>query len=319
MTIQEAAKPKLAAGWVLVKVETVGICGSEISGYLGENELRRPPLVMGHEFSGTVAECGPATDLAVGSRVTANPLVSCGVCRDCRAGQRQRCLQRRIIGIDYPGGYAEWVAVPAAQCYPVADAVDGAMVEPLACALRAVELSEVETGDDTVVVGAGIIGLMAAGLLAQAGARRVAVVDPNPTRRQAAIEWRASAIFASTNELSSGFPERVDRVIDAVGLGATRRQSLEVLRRGGRAVWIGLHENLTEVAGNAVVRDETSVVGSFCYTDHNFSRAVQLVNDGHAFPAHRGWLDLRPLEAGDAAFREQARGPAPYAKILLRL
>ncbi len=319
MTIKEAAKPTLAAGWVLLQVEAVGICGSEISGYLGENDLRRPPLVMGHEFSGTVAECEAATDLAVGTRVTANPLISCGVCRDCRAGQRQRCLQRKIIGIDFPGGYAEWVAVPAAQCYPVDDIEDGAMVEPLACALRAVELTHVETGDDCVVIGAGIIGLMAAGLLARAGARRIAVVDPNPSRRQAASPWGATAVFASTDELAANFPEGVDRVVDAVGLSATRRQSLDVLRRGGRAVWIGLHQNQTEVAGNAIVRDETSVVGSFCYTDHNFSRAVQLVNDGQAFPSNRGWLDVRPLEAGDAAFREQARGPAPYAKILLRL
>jgi len=315
MTIQDGPIPKVPSGWVLLKVEAVGICGSEISGYLGQNSLRVPPLVMGHEFSGVIESLGDGVDgVKVGERVTANPLVSCGTCRHCRAGERQRCAERKIIGINFPGAMAEWVAVPADQCYPVDNAIHGAMVEPLACALRAVHQAEVAVGDQALVVGAGIIGLMTARLLRLAGATRVIVADPNPRRRGAAAVWGATEAVETAGDL-----DRLDLVVDAVGLDQTRRESLAALERGGRAVWIGLHHDPTTVPGNAVVRDEVSIRGSFCYRDEEFSRAVALINSGEGLPADRGWLDVRRLEVGDAAFAEQATATAPFAKILLTL
>ena len=320
MRIQEAAEPVLEPGWVLLRVGGAAICGSEISGYLGHNELRRPPLVMGHEFSGTVMRLGPGvTEVSVGDVVTANPLVSCGHCRHCRQGNRQRCASRRIIGIDFPGAFAEWVAVPGAQCYPVRDVVDGALVEPYACGVRAVGLAEVEIGDDAMVVGAGIIGLMAVRLLRTAGAARVIVVDPNPHRLEQAQEWGATDTVAPDTADHLGLRQSVDRVIDAVGFSDTRQFSIQALRRGGCAVWIGLHENSSLLEGNAIVRDEIDIRGSFCYTDEEFRRAVDLVNAGQAFPRNRGWLDIRPLEDGDAAFAEQASSLARFAKIVLTI
>ncbi len=318
MAIREAREPELVPGWVLLQVGGAAICGSEIAGYLGHNELRHPPLIMGHEFSGTVARLGEGvTQLAVGEVVTANPLVSCGQCRHCRQGNRQRCLSRRIIGIDFPGAFAEWVAVPASQCYPIGDIVDGALVEPYACGVRAVGLAQVEIGDEAMVIGAGIIGLMVMRILRRAGASRVVAVDTNVHRLELAQEWGATDTLTPDRINHEAMGQRLDRVIDAVGFSDTRALSVKVLRRGGCAVWIGLHENPTGLAGNAVVRDEIDIRGSFCYTDSEFQRAVDLVNAGQAFPQSRDWLDIRPLEDGDAAFAEQASPEARFAKIVL--
>lgn len=313
MSILDAKRPTLPPGWALLRVQAAGICGSEISGYLGQNELRVPPLVMGHEFTGVIEEVHQgAVGLAQGDLVTANPLVSCGACRHCRAGERQRCPERQIIGINFPGAYAEYVAVPLAQCYAVDDAISGAMIEPLACALRAVNQAGVQFGDQAVVVGAGIIGLMAAKILSLAGASRVIVADPNVSRRDAAEPFGATETVSSIEGLND-----IDVVIDAVGLDQTRRAGLQILARGGRSVWIGLHQNDTTLPGNALVRDEVMIHGSFCYRDEEFSRAVALMNSGKALPEDRDWLDVRPLEQGNAAFAEQASPSAPFAKIIL--
>ncbi|MCY0865073.1 MAG: alcohol dehydrogenase catalytic domain-containing protein [Sulfobacillus sp.] len=319
MALEDHPMPTVPPGWILLQVASVGICGSELAGYLGHNELRQPPLVMGHEFAGTVAQLGEGvTHLHLGDPVTANPLISCGHCAFCRRGNRQQCPSRKIIGIDFPGAFAEWVAVPAAQCYPVKNLIDGALVEPLACAVRAVGLARIELGDVVLVVGAGIIGLMAATLANRAGARQVVMVDPNPARRTLAAAWGAADQVPALDDVSPIIdPDGVDRVIDAVGYASTRRQGLHLLRRGGRAVWIGLHESETALDGNAMVRNEWEVAGSFCYTDDEFRRAVDWVNAGLILPSPRDWLDVRPLEQGQAAFRELTRSDARYAKIVL--
>ncbi|MCY0880132.1 MAG: zinc-binding dehydrogenase [Firmicutes bacterium] len=308
-------------GWVRGVSVAVGICGSEVSAYLGHNELRRPPLVMGHEFSMRLMEDVPERGLNEGDLITVNPLVTCGQCRACRAGQRQLCRQRRIIGIDFPGSFGEQLWVPASQCYKVTDEVYGSLVEPLACAVRAGSQAGVQLGDAVMVIGAGIIGLMSAWVARERGASRVIVTDTNETRLVQAADWGATdTVNAKSRDVdewvAETFPEGVDAVIDAVGFESTRQTSLRVVRRGGRVVWIGLHENASQVPGNQVVRDEIEVVGSFCYTDEEFSRAVALVNAG-SLPADGRWLDVREMAQGPDAFREQAEGPAPFAKIVL--
>lgn len=316
MRIGEMEEPVPAPGWAVMRVGAVGICGSELGAYLGHNELRVPPLVMGHEWAGAVAAVGsPADRGVVGRTMTANPLLSCGTCRACRRGERQLCPERRIIGIDLPGAFATQVAVPVTALYPVADVEAGALTEPLACAVRAVETGRVRPGDAVVVYGAGIIGLFSAFMARRAGAAHVYVVDTNDTRLSGAGVFGAEAGFNPIR--GDAVPGDADVAIDAVGSVVTRRQAVDAVRRGGRVVFIGLHEPGSDLPGNRMVRDEVSVAGSFCYSDENFRVAAELVAAGE-LPDRQGWCDVRPLEHGQAAFLEQARGPAPFSKILLR-
>jgi threonine dehydrogenase-like Zn-dependent dehydrogenase len=324
MQIQERPRPTLRPGWVLLAVEDSGICGSEIGAFLGHNELRRPPLVMGHEFSGTVVEVGPDVSKEWdGQLVAVNPFLSCGECRQCRMGQRQLCYSRKIIGVDHPGSYAEYVAVPSTALYRVGDPVMGALVEPLACAVRAASLTGADVGDSVMVIGAGTIGLMALRALKARGAGRCIVVDTNPARLRWASEWGATSILnpkaddvhSSVKDATAG--EGVDSVVDAVGSGETRAQALASVRRGGKAVFIGLHENMSSLPGNDIVRSEKQVIGSFSYSDEDFRRAVALANGGF-LETSGGWLDIRGLETGQASFLEQTTPSAPYSKIILR-
>ena len=325
MTYRGADAPGATAGHVVVRVAGVGVCGSELGAYLGHNELRRPPLIMGHEFSGVVVEVGAGVEpVWEGASVVVNPLVTCGTCRWCQAGLRQLCRTRKIIGIDFPGAFAERVAVPAASLWRVDPGGEelwtGALVEPLACAVRAVGQAAIQAGDAVLVYGAGIIGLMSAWMARRRGAGSVWLVDANPMRLSHGAVWAADRLLDAAGDVAGvvrrTHPDGVDRVIDAVGLSTTRREGLELLARGGRLVLVGLHEPDTTVDGNRMVRGETEVVGSFCYRDEDFTEATHLWMSG-ALPDGGGWLDLRPLSGGDAAFQEQSRGPAPFAKIVL--
>lgn len=324
MEIEESPKPTAKPGWVVIKVEFSGICGSEIGAFLGHNELRKPPLVMGHEFSGVVFEAGQDVpkDLP-GKLVAVNPLLSCGQCRACKKGTRQLCSSRKIIGVDYPGSNAEFVAVPASSCYPIKDAVLGALVEPLACGVRGTSLSQIEPGDSVMVIGAGTLGLMATRLATARGSGSCVVVDTNGDRLRWATIWGADAVLNPKTDDVVGFVksstsgEGFDCVIDAVGSSQTRSQALGAVRRGGKVVLIGLNENMTNFPGNEIVRFEKQLIGSFAYSDEDFRRAVALADVGF-IEAKSGWLDIRGMDRGQASFTEQSLGSAPFSKVLLR-
>lgn len=326
MTIERADRPSPGPGEVLLRVEAVGICGSELSGYLGENSLRRPPLIMGHEFTGEVVEAGSDDGaFAAGAKVVVNPMVPCGECAMCRRALENLCLSRSLIGAHRPGAFAEWVVVPEKAAFLVPETlnpVSGSLVEPLACGLRATRLAGVQVGDAVAIFGAGIIGLVSLAMAKRSGARTLIAVDTNERRLEIAAQWGATRtlnpqrddVLEVVGTLSDGVG--VDAAIDAVGLPATRHQSVMALRPHGRAVFVGLHEDATELPGNHVVRHEVQIAGSFCYSYEDFQDSIRLVADG-LFHETDGWLDERPLEVGKEAFDEQIDGPALYPKVVL--
>src|ERR1700726_2037129 len=195
--------PRLADGEVLVAVGAVGICGSELSGFLGHNSLRVPPLIMGHECAGRVVETTTGTfatgqQARVGTRVTFNPLVVCGTCDRCRAGQANLCRRRQLIGAHRPGAFAQYVAVPTAQCYPLPDhlsLVAGSLAEPLACSLHAVVLASVQSNQSLLVLGAGPIGLCAVAAARAQGIEQILVSDVAPQRLEIARRWGARTVI----------------------------------------------------------------------------------------------------------------------------
>lgn len=326
ITLEKVPKPVPAPGEVVVRVEAVGICGSELSGYLGHNSLRKPPLIMGHEFCGQVVEPAGEGPLRPGERAVVNPLISCGQCTMCRDGLDNLCLHRALLGAHRPGAFAEWVAVPERNCTPLPPnlgPVAGALVEPLACGLRAVELARIGPADSVLILGAGAIGLCTLAVARQAGAMLLMAADINPGRLSTALDWGATAalgpgtdVVAEVRRLTGELG--ADVVIDAVGATITRQTAVRAVRPGGRAVLVGLHEAESLLPANDVVRNEVQMSGCFAYRTSTFARAVALVRHGLLNLAG-AWLEERPLTAGPASFAELVAGTAAATKIVLRV
>jgi threonine dehydrogenase-like Zn-dependent dehydrogenase len=326
MAVEEVPEPAVEPGTVVVRPEAVGICGSEIEGYLGRMGNRTPPLVMGHEFAGTVTEVGEGVDEdLLGREVAVNPLSSDGTCRLCRAGYTNLCPNRRLVGIHSPGGFAEYALAPAQNVYPLPEGVEaraGALAEPLANGVHAIKLGLAgHFVEHAVVVGAGTIGLMCLQAAVLEDIPEVSVVEPHEARREQALELGAHAAYASgeeAREALEGPTEGLgaDLVVDAVGAEVTRRMAVEVLMRpGGRAVFVGLHDDATTLGFHDIVRGQLDLQGSYAFTADDYEQALEWLIAGSA-----GIGDLPPvlpLEEGPGAFAELVRGPSEQIKVFL--
>ena len=332
---REEPMPQLEAGEVLISIGAAGICGSELSGFLGHNSLRVPPLIMGHECAGHVVQVTEGTfatgeAATVGARVTFNPLVVCGTCDLCLAGRSNLCRRRQLVGAHRPGGFAQFVAVPARQCYPLPERspaslslVAGSLAEPLACSIRAVAHSGIKPQERLLILGAGPIGLFAVAAARARGVEQIIVTDVAPHRLEIAQRWGARDVIDAGEQdvvacLQERYPGGVDSVIDAVGATSVRTQAIRAVVPGGRAVLIGLHEEESVLPANYLIRQEVTVTGSFAYTDSDFSQAIDFLVRGVVQPS-ADWLEERPLSDGPSAFAELVDGKARTAKIVLTL
>ena len=325
MEVEEAPEPAPEAGTVVLRTGAAGICGSEVEGYLGRMGNRTPPLVMGHEFSGTVAEVGEGVDPSwEGRRVTVNPLLSCGECPICRAGLENVCPKRTMIGIQHPGAFAEYVRIPATALLPVPDDLPmtaAALAEPFANGVHAVRLAEVRGPlEHAVVLGAGTIGTMVLQAAVLQGIPEISVVEPHAGRREQVFGLGANAAFASGEEAKEALREvtdglGADAVFDAVGASETRRLTAELLRPGGMAVLVGLRDDETPIGFHDVVRRQVTLRGSYAYTRRDFEQALAWISEGRA-----GLGELPsplPLSEGPDAFRRLADGPSSQVKVFL--
>jgi threonine dehydrogenase-like Zn-dependent dehydrogenase len=327
MELQDVPSPAPGKGEVVVRVGAVGVCGSELSGYLGQSSLRIPPLVMGHEFAGEFAALGEgAARVCVGDAVIVNPLITCGDCALCRRGLENLCARRQIVGVHRPGAFAELVAVPEKNCIPLPaelSPVAGSLAEPRACGVRAARLGGVAAGSQVLVLGAGAIGLMCIAAVRKAGGAATLAADVNPGRLATAAVWGAQAVCDARVDDPAEVARRltggagVDVAIDAVGSTATRRAAVKAVRAGGTVVLIGLHEAESPLEANYVVRSEIHVTGSFAYTRADFEGAVSMLAAGKVQPA-AAWLEERGLAACAGAFAQLIDAPPAVAKIVLR-
>ena len=326
MSVEEVSAPEVTPGMVVVRPTATGICGSEIEGYLGRMGNRTPPLVMGHEFAGTVTEAGEGVDESLlGRTVAVNPLSSDGTCKLCRAGLTNLCPNRRLVGIHSPGGFAEYTLAPAANVYALPEGVEartGALAEPLANGVHAARLGTAggHPVEHAVVIGAGTIGLMCLQAAVLDGASEVHAVEPHEARREQALSLGATAAHASGEEARDALDVSteglgVDLVIDAVGAEVTRRMAIDLLRPGGRAVFIGLHDDDSALGFHGVVRGQIDLQGSYAYTAEDFEQALDWLVEGRA---GIGELPpVLPLEEGPGAFADLVRGPSAQIKVFL--
>ena len=292
--------PEPAAGPddCVIQVRSVGICGSELHG-VRDPGFRVPPLIMGHEFAG-VTDSGDA--------VIVNPVVSCRNCDLCRQGRRQLCRERAIVGVARPGAFAERVAVPRSALRPMPGSLDwdaAAMAEPAASAVHAWAVGGGEPGMRAAVLGCGAIGLFSVLAALTGGAASVDVTDLSQARLAVAAQLGASR---AGTELNGEY----DMIIDAAGTARTHAQSVEHLRPGGVAVWLGLASREPGFDAQALVRTEKRVAGSFAYTDAHFDRAIELLGEWDL-----SWTSAFPLADGAEVFTSLMNGALEPVKALL--
>ena len=295
----DVPEPAPAVDEVVIDVRVAGICGSELHG-ISKPGFRQPPLVMGHEFAGT------ATD---GRRVTVNPIGRCRRCDLCTRGSENLCRERAIVGIHRAGAFAERVSVPSYLVHELPEGMSwdvAGMIEPLANAVHAWSLAGVGEGARVGVIGAGTIGLVSLLAAVHGGAASVDVSDLSSDRLAVAGKLGA-------REIGTALPDEYDVVFDAVGSQATHLASVDALRPGGTAVWIGLLGTDAGFDAQALVRQGKTVRGSFAYTDDEFAEAIRVADS-----CDLSWSESFPLEQGAGIFTELMNGRSDVIKALLR-
>ena len=308
---RDVPDPVVADGEHLIRVEAVGICGSDMHAYLGHDARRPAPLILGHEAAGTIV--GGAHD---GMRVTVNPLVTCMACPACEAGRENLCPNRQIISMQpREGAFAQYITMPMRNLVEVPAEVElakAALAEPLAVSWHAVRLA-IEALDPSMprtalVIGGGAIGLAAALALPAMGIEDVTMVEPNAARRaylndhcgQDAVEQADSACAI---------------VIDAVGYAATRAVASARALPGGVIAHVGLGEDTGGLDVRRLTLQEIAFIGTYTYTAQDFRDTAAAIFDGRLGPLD--WTQSRPLSDGQQCFVDLRAGAVAAPKIIL--
>jgi L-iditol 2-dehydrogenase len=331
LVYEDVPEPALAADEVLVRVAACGICGSDVHGLDGSTGRRQPPLVMGHEAAGTIADVGPAVKgWASGERVTFDSTIYRLDDWYTRRGLYNLSDGRMVLGVS-PGEYrrhgafAEYVAVPQHILYRVPESVSfeqAAMVEPVAVALHAVSLTPLAVGDTAVVVGAGMIGLCLVQALRSAGCARVIAVDPEPSRRDLALSLGADAsLDPATSDVAREVAavtegRGADLSFEAVGLPDAVRTAIAVVRRGATVTLVGNLSPSAELPLQAVVTRQLRLQGS-CSIAGEYPAALALIERGLVnVDAMRS--AVAPLAEGAAWFDRLYRREPGLMKVILK-
>jgi (R,R)-butanediol dehydrogenase/meso-butanediol dehydrogenase/diacetyl reductase len=323
--IREVPVPKPAANEVLIRVGWTGICGSDLTIVGGHHPRAKAPLILGHEFMGTVADPLPAgAAFKSGQRVVVEPLLACGKCRPCREGHDHVCRSLRLLGVEADGGFAQFVAAPAGRVYPLPDGLaddKAAMMEPLAVAVHAVDYGNPRPQDMVAVLGAGPIGLLVAQVARAAGVERIWVceVEPSRLRRAEALGLQTidtSRVNAVEAILEKTGGEGSDVTFDTAGVPLIAEQLIPLTGIRGRIVMVAIHKKPASVLFQQLAYREQVILGTRIYARGNFARAIELAASGR--------IDLNPLithrftmaEALQAF--EKARSASESCKVLIQ-
>jgi L-iditol 2-dehydrogenase len=232
--------PSPGRGEVLVRVLAAGICGTDRHLLKGEFPCN-PPVILGHEFCGEVVAVGEGVMMPVGLRIACDPNIACGACDPCLRGRVNLCARNVAIGIHRDGGFAEFATLPAHRAVPVANLHPhhAAFAEPLACTLHGLDLGAPIPGERVIVLGGGVIGLLAVQLARNAGAE-VTLVTRHPAKRALALEIGATHTAATEAEARAHLPQGADLVLECAGVAETVEMAPRLTRSGGRVVILGV-------------------------------------------------------------------------------
>ena len=319
LEFREEPDPVPGAGEVVVKVEAVGICGSDMHAYHGYDSRRPAPLILGHEAAGLIVT-GPRA----GERVTINPLVVDPTCPYAIEGRWHLSPTREILSMPpRPGAFAQYVRVPDRNTETIPEAMPiehAALAEPIAVAWHAVRLGMERlhlplAAARTVILGGGAIGLAAALIARRFGATNLCVGELNPLRRETLSRTEDIETYAP-DENDVPVDSSADFVIDAVGAVGSRAAASRIVRPGGVIVHLGLPPGIDGLDIRKVTLQEITFMGSYCYTPVDFRQTVAAIAGGQLGKLR--WFEERSLSDGAHAFASIDAGSTPAAKILLR-
>ena len=307
--LSEVPDPTPRPGEVLIKVQCAGICGSDVNRFLYGSHPWPPGFIMGHEFSGEIAELGPGTSgWRVGDQVVVEPTLYCGACFYCRQGYHNRCvdfMRRGITGSGTDGAFAEYVRVPAYQLHrrpPELSPDLGALVEPTAVSVHGWRLAGVERPDSVVVVGTGNIGLLAIVVARAKGARLIIAVGKYAPRQELALAYGAALVLEPDDpRLGERILERTDGlgaalVLEAAGTPSSLRTAVGAARKGGKIVVLGVFQEEVALDYRTILLHEKQIIGSVIYQRQDFADAIRLLTRGEVH-ARRHITGEIPLDA----------------------
>jgi 2-desacetyl-2-hydroxyethyl bacteriochlorophyllide A dehydrogenase len=283
LEVTEAPDPAPGHGELVIQVGACGICGTDVHIADGEFPPTPYPIIPGHEFSGRVMAVGHGVPggWREGERVAVDPSLFCGYCPACRAGRGNLCANWNAIGDTVDGAFAEYVGVPAANAYRIPDHVDdsqGALIEPLSCAVHGLRRIGPVLGQDVLLMGAGTMGLLLLQLLARAGARSLTVVDRKASRLEAAKAVGAASVAEDVAALDG---QAFAVAVDATGAPSAIEAAFESLQRGGRLLIFGVTSGDASVTLSPfrIYNDEITVLGSMAVLN-SFAAAADLMAAG---------------------------------------
>lgn len=284
--LETTAKPTTPEGWALIEVSHCGICGTDTFIVGGTHPRAKAPLVLGHEFSGTILEIR-GEGFKVGDTVVVEPLISCGHCNACQTGNAHVCKNLKLYGIDAPGGMAQYMVAPIEKLHKIPDGVTlelAALAEPLAVAVHAVRRSSFKAGDVAAVLGAGPIGLLLALVLKASGARRVLISEASEERLAVARDLGFTTVDAKADpvqailELTNN--EGADVTFDAAGHPAVAEILTRVTRVRGQIMLVGSYKKPAPVDLQSIVFKEQNMNGTRVYAPEDFTIALSMILAG---------------------------------------
>jgi len=327
LRVDDVDEPKISDDEVLIRVRYAGICGTDLHAYKGALRDRvKYPAILGHEFSGVVARVGSkVTWVSEGDEVVANPVVPCGRCVACINGRPNVCVNFKILGVDIPGVFAEYVKVPGRNVHRIPKGISlrtAALVEPYTVAVHSCRRANIEAGDVVVIIGQGPIGLCTLQVAKHYGAYKVITLEVLESRLKLSKELGADAVInpAKTDpvkevrELTEGLG--ADKVIETSGNPAALNQAIEMLKPAGRVVVVGLSFEESRIRTTPIVYKEAEIVGSRVYVGE-FPRTLNLLSAGYLNPEPLITHEMS-LEEGPKAFHILEERREEAIKVLLK-
>jgi threonine dehydrogenase-like Zn-dependent dehydrogenase len=322
VAIEDRPEPIVSAGEVLLKVNMVGLCGSDLNSFRGKNPMVSFPRILGHEIGATVVK--GAGEFAAGEQVTLSPYTNCGKCASCLRSRPNACQYNQTFGVQRDGGLAEYLVVPAEKLYRANLSLkELCLVEPLTVGFHAVARGRVTAYDTVAIIGCGGVGLGAVAASGFRGARTIGI-DVDDAKLEIArkagatelVNTNRDDLHAKLAELTNGIGP--DVIIEAIGLPSTFRAAVEEVAFTGRVVYIGYAKESVAYETRLFVQKELDILGSRNALPEDFCEVIRMLEE-QRFPVGDAVSKIVPMEQAPGILAEWSADPARFTKIMIQV